>query len=417
MADDNFATASARRRAQRERQRSTLVPPTDNTNTVQEEDLQSSADSAVLERNPSRDNQTAQEIIENDDYKKVGAKIYRYPLNVEQYEQPHSVTFRIKVREKSKAGQRYVSENSNVQFDESNRNRLNDEELNNLIGVATALGGATAGNLIARSLTKEGNNRWANIAIETGGTFLGGITGFVGGKLVGDAFDGNRLVKTNSFITLYVPQSPQVNYGAQWQESDIGALTRLLALNPGGEGDIIDILMGSGEFSVRTLAGLADLPKALGVNVDFRGAIQAASGKVENPNKEQLFKSMNFRNFTFEYKFAPRNLTELQATYKIINEFKKNMHPEKDPSGLFLLYPSEFDVEFRYRNSVNQWLHKIKSCALADLRLTFGNGGTFTAIKGTDGAPSEITMTLVFKELEVLTRDDIGGDENGKGGF
>jgi len=417
MADDNFVSAGSRRRAQRERQRSTLVPPTDTTNTVQEEDLQSSADSAVLERNPSRDNQTAQEISENDDYKRGGAKIYRYPLNVEQYEQPHSVTFRIKVREKSKAGQRYVSENSNVQFDESNKNRLNDEELSNLIGVSSALGGATAGNLLAGRLTRDGNNQWANTAIQTGGTLLGGLTGFLGGKAVGDAFDGNRLVKTNSFITLYVPQSPQVNYGAQWQETDIGALTRLLAQNPGGEGDIIDILMGTGEFGVRTLAGLADLPKALGVNVDFRGAIQAASGKVENPNKEQLFKSMNFRNFTFEYKFAPRNLTELQTTYKIINEFKKNMHPEKDPSGLFLLYPSEFDVEFRYRNSVNQWLHKIKSCALADLRLTFGNGGTFTTIQGTQGAPSEITMTLVFKELEVLTRDDIGGDENGKGGF
>jgi len=417
MADDNFVPAGARRRAQRERQRSTLVPPTDNTNTVQEEDLQSSADSAVVERNPSRDNQTAQEIIENDDYKRGGAKIYRYPLNVEQYEQPHSVTFRIKVREKSKAGQRYVSENSNVQYDESNKNRLNDEELKNLTGAAAALGGATAGGIIARKATAGGNNAVASGIITTGGTVAGGLGGYFAGKAVGDAFDGNRLVKTNSFITLYVPQSPQVNYGAQWQETDIGALTRLIAQNPGGEGDIMDILQGAGEFGVRTLAGLADLPKALGINVDFRGAIQAASGKVENPNKEQLFKSMNFRNFTFEYKFAPRNLTELQTTYKIINEFKKNMHPEKDPSGLFLLYPSEFDVEFRYRNSINQWLHKIKSCALADLRLTFGNGGTFTAIKGTDGAPSEITMTLVFKELEVLTRDDIGGDENGKGGF
>lgn len=401
-----------RQRAQRQRElsrnnNSTLIPPTDTTNTVQEEDLQSSGDSAVVEKSHGKNDQTAQERIENSKSENSGTKLYRYPLDVETDIQPHSVTFRIKIREKTKAGQQYLKNNENVQFDQSNQNRLNDEEYKNLIGAAAGLGGASAGAYLANKATSGGNNAVASGIINGLGALFGGGGGYLAGKAVGDAFDGNRLIKTNSFITLYVPQSPQVNYGAQWQESDIGALTRLLAQNTGGEGDFSDLLAGGGEFAVRTLAGLADLPKALGVNVDFRGAIQAASGKVENPNKEQLFKSMNFRNFTFEYKFAPRNQAELDATKNIINEFKKNMHAEKDPSGLFLLYPSEFDVEFRYRNQTNTHLHRIKSCALADMRLVFGNGGTFTTIQGTQGAPSEITMTLVFKELEVLTKDDI----------
>ena len=52
--------------------------------------------------------------------------------------------------------------------------------------------------------------------------------------------------------------------------------------------------------------------------------------------------------------------------------------------------------------------------------MDYGNGGVYTAFQGTEGAPSEITMSLKFKELTLLDRDsivDITGQSTPMGGF
>ena len=41
------------------------------------------------------------------------------------------------------------------------------------------------------------------------------------------------------------------------------------------------------------------------------------------------------------------------------------------------------------------------------MKVDYGSGGVLTTIRGTAGAPSEITMGLQFKELEILTKERI----------
>ena len=58
--------------------------------------------------------------------------------------------------------------------------------------------------------------------------------------------------------------------------------------------------------------------------------------------------------------------------------------------------------------------------ALVNFIVDYGNGGHYTAFQGTEGAPSEITMSVNFKELTLLHRDsivDITGQEDVMGGF
>ena len=45
--------------------------------------------------------------------------------------------------------------------------------------------------------------------------------------------------------------------------------------------------------------------------------------------------------------------------------------------------------------------------ALTSFQVDYGNNGMYTAFQGTEGAPSEITMSLGFKELTLLHRDAI----------
>ena len=81
------------------------------------------------------------------------------------------------------------------------------------------------------------------------------------------------------------------------------------------------------------------------------------------------------------------------------------MHPENDPTGLFLEYPSEFDIKYLYRGDENKELSKISTCALTDMKITYGNQDAFTTVKSTNhpGAPAEINIELAFTELETLT--------------
>ena len=394
-------------------QNSTILPKSDSSvSTVIDDEQAASNQATVIKNTVARDRQDATETIDKArgaGQSAGGLQMLRYPANIGQdnIEQPHNVTFSIKVRESSSAGKAFVKNNKDVEYDNNSNNRLTNEEGKNLITLGAGVAGAVVGNRLAKAATGGGNNSVVKGALGLAGAGGGFAAGQALGRAAGDALSPNRVVKTNTTITLHIPTSPSVKYGAQWQEADIGALTGILARSGGDLASLLDTAMTgeAAEFMGRTLAGLSDIPKALGADVNVSGALQAASGKVPNPNKEQLFKSMNFRQFAFDYKFAPRNAVENDAVHEIIKEFKKNMHSERSTEGFFLIYPSEFDIEFNYNSARNIWLHRIKSCALVDLSIVYGSGGTFTTIAGTGGAPSEVTMQMVFKELEVLNKD------------
>ena len=323
-------------------------------------------------------------------------QMLQYPQTINTEEQPHSVNFTIKVREQGKMGQA-IQNRGPVQFEESEQNKVSEENLTPLVQIGTAFGGAA----LAGLLTKNG----AAIA-KVIGTTTGAIGGYaIGENLTSGIIQPNRTITTSDIITLYVPQSPQSTYEADYQDSELGLAG---AIGQNADNGLGDLLNGDlGEFATRQLVSAADIGKAIGINVNIRGAIQAATRKITNPFKEQLFKTMNFREFGFEFKFAPKNDSELNATMNIINTFKYHMHPEKTQDGLFLIYPSEFDIEFRYKGKANTFVNRISSCALTNMKVDYGSGGVLTTIRNTAGAPSEITMGLQFKELEILTKERI----------
>jgi len=181
-------------------------------------------------------------------------------------------------------------------------------------------------------------------------------------------------------------------------------------------------MMGSGRFDMDDLAeapeflargiisAAANLPKGLGGNADFGATLEATSKKVSNPYKEQLFKSIGFRRFSFNYNFAPRNLGEAQRVLEIIDTFKYHMHPEASDGDMYLIYPAEFSIEFEILDETtgkvkrNPYLPKVSSCALTSVKATYGPDGMFNTFQGTDGIPTEMALELQFTELETLTQ-------------
>jgi hypothetical protein len=133
---------------------------------------------------------------------------------------------------------------------------------------------------------------------------------------------------------------------------------------------------------------------------------QAATGLAPNPKKEQLFKGVDFRVFSFDYTFAPRNAQEANNVDKIIKMFKLHMHPEfKDDNGFIFLYPSEFEIVYYQGNSENLNLPRHTSAVLVDLSVNYTPQGMFNTFN--DGKSTIINMNLTFKELAILTKAEI----------
>ena len=143
------------------------------------------------------------------------------------------------------------------------------------------------------------------------------------------------------------------------------------------------------------------------------GAVQLGNrifGQADNPYLEVLFETVNVREFTYNFTFAPRNEDERNNAQSIIQLFRFHMVPElQGAQSRFLTLPSEFDIHYMYQakdgtNSENDYYNKIATCVLQDCSVDY-TPGSVTSFA--DGSPTKITMTLKFKETETLTKDKV----------
>ena len=108
----------------------------------------------------------------------------------------------------------------------------------------------------------------------------------------------------------------------------------------------------------------------------------------------------------------PKNEREADEIRKIVFAFKANMLPEfvAGRSGRRLVVPNTFDIQYQYMGVSNEYLHHISTCILEDMSVTYGGDRykTFNASSKGDGAPPvETSITLQFKELELITRERV----------
>lgn len=344
------------------------------------------------------------------------SRSYKYPLDVGvNPEFPHYVVFYPLVRESSPYGKRMGS--SGIIFDQSDQNRADPQ--NNL--TATAAAGALAGAAIGigKALSNAGGrgssgadgaeqmSAVTSVATQLGSAFKGGALGGGAGALFGLAQAGlageQRLVFGDNEIILHVSEKVSAAYTANWDQGDLGGIVGALAAG--------QMNFSAGELSdyaMRKASKLAGLTGFQGL----QNVVEATSKKVENPYKEQLFRSMGFRKFLFDYRFSPRNRDEAVQIFGepnspkegIIPTFLRHMHPTKSKSGLFLSYPSEFLIIYYHNGEENKFVRKISNCALTNMAIDYGAEGYTTF---SDGMPTEATIRLEFTELETLTADRI----------
>jgi len=137
-----------------------------------------------------------------------------------------------------------------------------------------------------------------------------------------------------------------------------------------------------------------------------------AFGQAENPYMEVIFKNLELREFEYSFQFAPRSEDETHDVQAIIKLFRFHMAPElKGNNHRYLTLPSTFDIHYMFQDSPdsnqpqeNSFYSKIATCVLESVSVDYSPGGVHSFA---DGAPTQINMTLNFKETELLTKQKI----------
>ena len=224
--------------------------------------------------------------------------------------------------------------------------------------------------------------------------------------------------RLDTAIALYMPNAINVTYGSRYLDTEISPLGA-------AAGDIgVDILEGRGSFKGAVQKLQEKLPQEaqrrvitralqLGDAVGLTGAREAFEinrAEVVADRMELAFKNINRRNFQYSFKMIPKNEKEADEIRKIIYAFKFNMLPEMTSgrAGNTMGFPNTFDIEYRFLGKDNDYISRVSTCVLETMTVSYGGDRFKTFAPRDDGAPVvETSLTLSFKELELITRERV----------
>lgn len=239
---------------------------------------------------------------------------------------------------------------------------------------------------------------------------------------------GANINRIGLSIALPMPAKIDSNYGFEYEETDFTGLANVVAAKDAIQRMSDGQALGDeGKEVVRKMVSIPgsiidDVSKVFGSGeVNLNAALDLKKRQAPNQFKEQVFKQVKRREFSFEYKFNPKSEKEALNIYAILYAFKKYTHPKRTKGGLYLDYPGQFKISFFDKIHLNDFLFRIGLCACTKCEISYGSGedlSFFRTINQTSGifgensfmygAPAnEITMKLDFTELELLTRERI----------
>lgn len=262
-----------------------------------------------------------------------------------------------------------------------------------------------------------------NTNLSTGNSVASIKAGQLADKRVTGVKSGlNERTPTHSFISdsiiLYTPAaSMKFGYGAEYDMPATG-IAGLLGQAVGDFRDTKGLVeklkkMGPAGADAVKQIGRKALFGAASLIPGFEGAEAAydkALGQAVNPQKEVVFQSVPFREFTFPFEFAPKNPKEKDSMHKIINMFKFHMLPEyQGTTKGYFNTPSEFQITYMYREERNSYIPRVSRCVLKTMDVDYAPEGVISSfIPDEQGAaPTVATMNLSFTETEIMTKERV----------
>ena len=243
----------------------------------------------------------------------------------------------------------------------------------------------------------------------------------VGSSLTINDREQNR--KSIGTVILPIPGGIQDSQQVQWGSDSmtpmqIAMSNVALAGITQGMGAMVDA--GGNALTEATASG-EDVKKALANTLAGQAAgagklLTRTTGAVMNPNMELLFNSPNMRNFSFQFRLAPRSKSEAMTIIKIIRFFKQGMAAIRSKSRLFLKSPHTFRLAYKHKaaegagfgKNDHPYLNKFKECALGGFTVNYTPDGQYATYE--DGIMASYQISMNFQEMEPVYNDDYGND-------
>ena len=212
-----------------------------------------------------------------------------------------------------------------------------------------------------------------------------------------------REVKTT--IAIYMPQTLKFNlqadYGAEEIGGGLGAFSKLRdAMNSGNffGGD----LKAVGAQVGKLVTGLGSFATG-GLGAGVNAALQRRTGIAPAAMTEMIFNGIDYRTFSFTFKFTPRSRKESDVVNNLLHAIKDGMLPTRVGTKSIAAYqvPHEFVIRFMKGTKINPYLDQIGLCACTGVDIDYGSDKFSTHASGD---PVSIDATLTFRELELMER-------------
>ena len=261
-------------------------------------------------------------------------------------------------------------------------------------------------------------------------------------------------------VHLYLPPDAlKTSYSQTFADTDLGAVGNVInqiderqvgavgeAITSGSVGRMLEVLKGVGaddatKTALKNAAAREAVGKAGAINAGATAAIQRRLGQIVNPFKAVIYSGPGgFRTFTFTFVMQPESPAEVTTVKEIVRYFKLRMHPgvsdlsftttqlidgetqvnqSTSPgsitSSAMLTYPDTFQIQLRPNgkrqedgpSSTKNSLFKIKECFLESFNVDYSTSGGPAFFDDSDGSPVTTTVSMQFKETELLTRQSI----------
>lgn len=298
-----------------------------------------------------------------------------------------------------------------VTMDEDERQQVNSR-VNNVLEETSALeagikAGLFAGGAQAISSLASGKN-WKRSALD--GLKTGGAAGVAVGGVIAIAKALQNQPKYDQMVSIYLPMCTKIGNEDTFVYEDASGAAVSGALDA----------MNSTTDSIAQGTVAAAI---VGANkIGQGGAFGAISGLVLNPRLEKVFKAKDFRTFSFSWEFYPKNSDEAQQIKDMIETFRYHANPSYDEelvgkegssAKIILRAPAEFTVRFLSTNPnpnyggfvENEYIPKIARLACSSITVDYSVNGVFSTFR--DNAPTAVTLTMSFQEIETLTREAV----------
>jgi hypothetical protein len=198
-------------------------------------------------------------------------------------------------------------------------------------------------------------------------------------------------------ISLYIPDTLNFQYNAGYGNLSLQQVANEAAGTTASAVNNVPIL--------GTLANIG----TLGLSAAQSNAAKLAlstQGLAINPQQQLLFDGIDFRTYQMAFTFTPYSRQEAETVKEIIKLFRYHAAPQitTAAAGMFFVPPSTFNLDFLFNGQRNTNITKVTESVIESIDVNYAPNGWAAH---DNGAPVQTTLTINFKEIELVDKDKI----------